>query len=375
MLFVTNRLDIGGIETNLCRLTAAFTERGHEVTVAAQQGELTKQVQTVGGRTLNLHLVPSNPLQVVRDLALLRRLAAGDIDVIHVFAAKAAMFLWVSLVATRSSQRPRVVASLMGIQGSPTESAWKTKLRAWATILKADTVVVTSPAIRDLINRLHHKPRRTVEASVVGVEVPGSPSDERVSSLRQSLGLTESDRVVLTIGRLDSTKSHDLFINSAALVASKTPNVQFFIVGDGSLKLKLNSLIDSLNLTECVHLMGGRNDVTELLSIADVYVRPGIVEGFVGITVLEAQAQSIPVVSFDTRDVRPAITDTVSGFLVSPSDVLELSEAIIRLLADPDMANRVGDAGHDQFRETYRLDHIVTGLIEIYASTIRPDKY
>ncbi len=370
ILFITNCLDTGGIETNLCRLTAELSGQGHEVTVAGQPGRLSQSIRDAGGRTLDLHLHPVSPLNLLCDLIRLRRILCREVEIVHVFAAKAALFLRIARLAIRKPARPAVVASLMGVQSSLVEAPWKTRLRARATLAGSDTVVVTSPAIGDLINSVDKGSRRMITASVVGVAIPEEPDCERKASLRAALGLGDSETVVSTIGRLHSTKSHDLFIRAARLAASRRPDVAFLVVGGGELLDELEDLRDSVGLAGRLHFLGERDDVSDLLSITDVYVRPGVVEGFVGITVLEAQAMGVPVVSFDTRDVRPAITDSVSGLLVEPGDTSELAKAILRLVEDPALALTIGEAGREHFKREFWLDSIVAGLSGIYESAI-----
>jgi glycosyltransferase involved in cell wall biosynthesis len=370
ILFITNCLDMGGIETNVRRLTAELSGQGHTVTVAGQPGRLSQSIRDAGGRTLDLHLHPVSPLNLLHDLIRLRRLLAREVDIVHVFAAKAAVFLRIAQTTIRKSARPEVIASLMGVQSSLGEAPWKTRLRAWATLVGSNTVVVTSPAIGDLINDVNTGSRRMVTASVVGVAIPEELDCEHKASLRSSLGLGASDIVVLTIGRLNSTKSHDLFIQAASIIASRRPDVVFLVVGGGELLDQLEDLRDSVGLAGRLCFLGERDDVSDLLSIADVYVRPGVVEGFVGITVLEAQAMGVPVVSFDTRDVRPAITDSVSGLLVEAGDTGELAEAILRLVEDPTLALTIGEAGREHFKREFWLDSIVAGLSGIYESAI-----
>lgn len=153
----------------------------------------------------------------------------------------------------------------------------------------------------------------------------------------------------------------------------------FLVVGGGELLDQLEDLRDSVGLAGRLCFLGERDDVSDLLSITDVYVRPGVVEGFVGITVLEAQAMGVPVVSFDTRDVRPAITDSVSGLLAKPGDTSQLAEAILRLVEDPGLASTIGEAGKEHFRREFWLDSIVADLTDIYMSTIAtasgPNRY
>ena len=371
LLFVTNSLDVGGIETSLCRLTTELVQRGHSVTVASRPGVLSRAVRSAGGETVALNLSFASPVRVVRDVFCLRRLAINTPDVVHVFAAKVAILLRIAMLTTPRSRRPLIVSSLMGLQASPEEPEWKKRLRASLTLVGADMVVITSPAIGELVAGLRRKPRQEVKASVVGVEIPEALQPERMSALRSSLRLADSDKVVVTVGRLAPGKSHDLFIHCAAVVTSKIPDAHFFVVGGGELESELEDLIDLLEVTDRVHLLGERTDVTDLLSITDVCVRPGIVDGFVGVTVLEAQAQKVPVVSFDTMDVRPAITDGVSGLLVPPGDVDGMGEAIARLLTTPGLAEGIGSTGYSHFLKRYWIGAIVTDLLEIYSSADR----
>jgi glycosyltransferase involved in cell wall biosynthesis len=116
-----------------------------------------------------------------------------------------------------------------------------------------------------------------------------------------------------------------------------------------------------------VRLLGHRSDVYPLLRASDVCVRPGVVEGFIGITVLEAQALGVPVVSFDTQDVRLAIEDERTGLLVPRGDTRALAEAVGRLLTEPELAGRLGPAGREQVQGTYGLPSVLSGLERLYA--------
>src|SRR5687768_6424204 len=94
ILFVNNVLEVGGIETNLVRLTRELTGRGHEVIVAARTGRLEAAVRAVGGRVELLH-VAARPLAMLRDVQRLRRLLDAERpDVVHVFSAASALLAW-----------------------------------------------------------------------------------------------------------------------------------------------------------------------------------------------------------------------------------------------------------------------------------------
>ena len=120
------------------------------------------------------------------------------------------------------------------------------------------------------------------------------------------------------------------------------------------------------NIAKNVRLIGERHDVKEILFATDVYVRPGIVEGFVGITVLEAQSAQKPVVGFETQDLKVAVTDGVSGLLVPVNNYEKLSNAICKLLDDSEFAEKIAKAGNAQFLKLFSISAIVDNLCLIY---------
>jgi glycosyltransferase involved in cell wall biosynthesis len=101
-----------------------------------------------------------------------------------------------------------------------------------------------------------------------------------------------------------------------------------------------------------------------------VYVKPGIVEGFVGVTVLEAMAANVPVVAFDTLDVRAAIVPEVTGILVPSSDTTALSNAICRLLADPQFAEALAVRARVHVGQRFGITTVATNLVHFYSEGV-----
>ncbi|MBS3940425.1 MAG: glycosyltransferase family 4 protein [Actinobacteria bacterium] len=370
VLFTANSLDMGGIEMNLVRLAAAMTARGHNVTVASRGGLLAPALRDAGATHVTLELSRS-PAGIWRDVRRLRGLldAGGVTDVVHVMSASTGPLV----LAARASRRRRAVAfaSPMGLRTHPDEAGWRVLLRAKLVTAGAGTIISISPEITRTIERLRIRPARLVSRSVVGVEAP--PPDRRDEArrrLRDELGVTPDTSVVTTIGRLDPTKSHHLFIAAADHLRHSGPAAVFAIVGGGRLRAELERDIDARGCGDVVRLLGERQDVRGLLAGTDVYVRPGVVEGFVGITVLEAQATGIPVVSFDTTDVRLAIDDGVSGLLVDNGDPVAMAEGIRRLLLDHELRRSIAAAGYKRWQATYELGAIADGLLGLYLDRL-----
>jgi glycosyltransferase involved in cell wall biosynthesis len=369
--FLTSSLHVGGIEVNLVRLVDELHRRGHEVTVAAGPGVLVDDVRVAGADYVEVTLTHRRPVASLRSvLAIRRMLRVFDPDVVHVFSASSAAILWPAVhLRGRGRRRPPVISTIMGLKMSADESELKTLLRAWGVALGADRLIITAPAIGAAVARLPIRRRRLVEAQVVGLPVPEgeiAPAD-----LHTELGLAPGTSLVVTIGRLAPDKSHHLFLEAAALVQAQRDDIHFVVVGGGRLRDDLERRLDELDVRSTATLLGERHDVDAILRAATVCVKPGVVEGFVGMTVLEAQLQGVPVVAFDTQDVRLAIDDGRSGLIVRAGDVAALAQAIMGLVDDEGRAAAVGEAGRRDVEADFSMPVIVDGLLRIYEEAQR----
>jgi glycosyltransferase involved in cell wall biosynthesis len=365
LLLLTNSLAVGGIEKNIVRLARELSLRGHEVTVASNGGALVQELVDAGGRHEDVHIGGRPDARAIGQLRAVIRDARPD--VIHAFSSSAAVLLRLS----RLNTHPAVVSSVMGLQTSPDEAGWRILLRAYTTTLGVDRVIVISPAIEEVLRRLPVPRSRFVRAPVVGLEVPNRAlwADETARCrLREELGFDQDRPLALTIGRLDPTKSHELLLRASASPAGRT--MQWAIIGEGRERAFLEAEIQRLGVASTATLLGERLDAERLLPAADVYVRPGIVEGFVGITVLEAQAQGVPVVSFETEDVKLAIEHETTGLLVGRGDTTALAESVRRLADDPALRSRITTAAHAHVSERFSIDRVATGLERIYSSVL-----
>lgn len=368
ILFVTNQLDIGGIETNLVRLVRAMTQRGHACTVAARTGTLSVEACDAGAALRAMHM-RRLPHHMAADVGRLWwAIRAERPDVVHVFSASAGVLVQLALRLIHPRVRPPVLASVMGLAEAPEEPDAAVRRRVRHTTRGADRVIVMAPAISAFIAAVGVDASRVLNDTVVGVERAEMVTPRERAESKRALSLDIDAPVVTTIGRLEPRKSHHLFIEAAEHVLARRPEVQFVVVGDGDLHTGLRELAARKGLGQSLRFLGSRRDIPLILRATDVYVRPGVVEGFIGITVLEAQAVGIPAVSFNTEDVRLAIDHGRTGLLARNGDPLDLAAQVVRLLEDSDLAAAIGSAGRQQFLETYELEGVVDRLVGHYET-------
>lgn len=148
-------------------------------------------------------------------------------------------------------------------------------------------------------------------------------------------------KAIVTVGRLHPQKNQKLLINAFKQIADKIPEYTLEIYGDGELKEELQNLIDGLNLSNRVFLMGTSKEIHKLIYDAALFVLSSDYEGLPN-TLIEAMALGIPSISTDCRPggARQIIDDTVNGIIVERNNVEKLAEAMQILLTEPEIGSR-----------------------------------
>lgn len=366
--YIANSLEIGGAETSLVSLCRYLAQRGHALTVISSGGPLLRDLEGTDVRHIQapIRLSAGPMVQAVR---MVRAHALRDRpDVIHALSAAAA--LATQLVA-RAPGGPLIVSSPMGLQNSDREPRSVTFARNALLAFRMQRIFVISQEIERAMRVVPFAARRFVHQNVNGIDLNRFRDVDRgaVGRVLAELG-TESAPLITTIGALHPRKSHHLFLHAAKIIAQERPYTRFLIVGEGPERPRLERLRGQLGLDDHVFLLGARRDIPVLLAASAVCVKPGVVEGFVGLTVLEAQAVGTPVVAFDTNDVRAAIDDGETGLLAPNGDVRSLATSILALLQDPARADALARAARRSVEERFSLQAVASGVERTYNEAL-----
>jgi glycosyltransferase involved in cell wall biosynthesis len=167
-----------------------------------------------------------------------------------------------------------------------------------------------------------------------------------------------TDRVVITLGRLEPEKRYDRLLDAWVLVASRHPDWQLRIFGDGSLRPALEEQIARLDLDESAHLMGSTDLVLDELRRSSVFALSSEQEGL-PLVMAEAMSCGVPCVAFDCAPgIREIIRDGEDGLVVRNRDVAALADAICRLIEDEDLRRGLGARARDNIAR-FRLDDVM----------------
>jgi len=179
--------------------------------------------------------------------------------------------------------------------------------------------------------------------------------------------------VVLTLARLVSRKGHDLVIRALPDLRRRVPDLLYVVAGPHNppYEERLRALAREQGVEDTVRFLGYVEEAAlpDLYAAADVYAMPsrhdtagGNFEGF-GISYLEANACGVPVVGADTGGVADAIVDGATGYLVPPEDVPALTDRLLRLLADPAAARRMGETGRNRVLASFTWERIAAQFL------------
>ncbi len=181
----------------------------------------------------------------------------------------------------------------------------------------------------------------------------------------------DGELVILSVGRLQRRKGHDLMLRALAQWTEHDPAVRYLIAGDGPHRATLEADVQTLGLRDRVVFLGAvaENALPELYAASDVFAMPnrqdGVdFEGF-GIVFLEAAAAGRATIGGRSGGVPEAIEDGVTGLLVEGTDATELAAAL-RRLANADVRNAMGRAGRERVLRAFTWEHGARRVAEVH---------
>lgn len=182
---------------------------------------------------------------------------------------------------------------------------------------------------------------------------------------------------IVTTGRLVEKKGIEYGIRAVAKLAPRYPNLQYLIIGDGSLRQDFNQLIAELNVSHMVQLLGWKEqqEIIEILNSSHIFIAPSVTaadgnQDAPVNTLKEAMAIGLPVVGTQHGGIPELIEDGVSGFLVPERDADAIAEKLGYLIENPHVWPQMGRAGRACVERSYDLEKLNDQLVEIYQQVV-----
>lgn len=250
--------------------------------------------------------------------------------------------------------------------------SWKAGWQIWLDrrlIDKTDRLVGNSTAVVDFYRELG-VPKEKLVCIPNGIDVEPTPLTD-VGAARQNL-LTELNLppdafVAGYIGRLARQKRVEDLIWAVETLRQIRPSLYLVLIGDGPERNTLESFARDIGCTEHIRFLGHRDDATRWLNLFDAFCLASSFEGMSN-SVMEAMAAAKPVVASDIPANRELVVQGVTGFLPKLADTVGFMQFLRRLIDEPGLGERLGQAGQNRIKDSFSVAHMVESYADVYRS-------
>jgi glycosyltransferase involved in cell wall biosynthesis len=175
--------------------------------------------------------------------------------------------------------------------------------------------------------------------------------------------------VIGLVARLTPEKDVQCFLNAALRIAGRFPAAKFRIAGDGPLRPELERLAAELGLAERVSFLGVLDEMQPFFASVHVLAVSSVAEG-TPLSIVEAMGAGVPIVATAVGGIPEQVTDGRNGYLVEPRNPAALAERIGWVLADPDAATRLGEAGRARALSEFTVEKMSDAIESVYADAL-----
>jgi len=362
---VLKQLDKNKYQPAVCTVMSDAAKRQS----AGLIGNLKAEIESLGISVKSLHLKRIyHPTVILKLIALWRFIRKERFAVIQtylfcadVLGSIAAKFAGVKAIITTRRE--------VGI--------WNKRHYVWAYRLTnafAHKILTVSRAVERFSKKQERIPSSKPVVTIYnGIDLSRFDYTAKHPEKRAELNILPNDVVVGIVANLIPVKDQFSFIRAASQVLKKLRNVKFLLVGDGALRGELKELAENLGIQDSVYFLGKRKDVPQLLSIMDVFVLCSLSEGMSN-ALLEAMAMAKPVVVTDVGGNTETVEHEKNGLLVPPQNPTTLSDSILKLLTDKELAGKLSYAARREVERKFSSEVMVRKMERLYENQWVPEQ-
>jgi glycosyltransferase involved in cell wall biosynthesis len=374
------RLNIGGPTIHALSLTNLLVPQGYDTVLVrgvegAREGSMDELAAQLGVRpyllsALRRDLGVHDLLALVEMTKIIRRLRP---HILHTHTAKAGAIGRLAASFARDAEPPVIVHTFHGHILTDYFSPWRS--RAFASMerllaLRTTRLIAVSREVRDDLIRLRVAGPTKIEVVPCGLDlrpfqVTGEERARKRAETRRRLGIDDPDADVVTlVARLVPIKAVDRFLRIAERLSDRR-NTYFVVVGDGDLREVLQASPPASRLGRRLVWTGFERDMPAIMFASDLVVQTSDNEG-TPVSLIEAHAAALPVVSTDVGGVPSVVLRDRSGTLVAPDDEASFAAAARRLLDDPDRGAQYGQTGQRHVVAGFSVEKLVLNVDRLY---------
>jgi sugar transferase (PEP-CTERM/EpsH1 system associated) len=372
IVHVIYRLDVGGLENGLVNIinhTPAERYR-HAIISLTDISEFRRRINRNDVPCIALHKRPGNDIGMLWKLwRLFREMRPAIVHSRNLAALEAQLPAWLAGVPCRiHGEHGRDVFDLDGTS----------RKYRWVRRLYQPLVHRYVPLSQELSNYLRKQvgvAESKLRLICNGVDVerfrPGG-RERREAVLPQ--GFADQDSLLIgSVGRLEAVKDQLTLVRAFKELCLRRPDnnrLRLVLIGDGSLRGKVEDLVAQEGIQDRVWLAGSREDVPQLLAALDVFVLPSLAEG-ISNTILEAMACGLPVVATRVGGNEELLLEDETGFLVPRADPQAMAAALLNYVDHAALRVAHGAAARARVEGAFSISRMVSRYLEVYDELYR----
>jgi glycosyltransferase involved in cell wall biosynthesis len=383
VLIVVPTLDVGAADAGAVELARILSQAGNRAIVVSRAGRLVADVTAAGGEFIALDVASNNPVVMLRNAAVLTRLARErQCHAVHALGRAGA---WSALIAARARGIPFVTSWYKGFRE---QNIFKHLYNG--VMARGDRVIAVSEQIGQLINDRYGTPWQRIAVVPCSIDFeqfnPATVTHERVEAMRRAWGVKHDTKVILIVGRILRRKGHHVVVRAVRRL--KDMGFKDFLcvfVGEdrGSTHYtgELWDLVLTTGTIDVIRMAAPVSDMPAAYAAASVVVSGAVQPEGVQRAILEAQAMARPVIVTDLAagpDVvltSPTVPESrVTGLRVQSGDDAALAAAVLRLfsLSEPVRA-AIGLRGRDWVLDHFNTAGVAEQTLRLYGEIAGPN--
>ena len=362
VLNVCSDSNIGGAGKCILCFCEKFDRSRFEMLLALPKGSLlVSEVEKLGVRVHLMNIEPDRSYDksaVKKFVKLFRRIKP---DVVHTHASMSAR------IAARKCKIPLVYTRHSVFAQPKSKTSWFGKLlNGMINNLNADRVIAVAEAARqNLIDTGVSDKKITVVLNGVAPLMPMGA--DQIIKVRRQYGIKDDEKVVAIVARLNEVKGHKYFIDAAEIVLKRGIRAKFLIVGNGDEEDAIAAYIKEKGLEENIIMTGFVKDVTSVMNLLDVQVNCSFGTEATSISLLEGMSLGKPAVVTDFGGNSGVISNGENGLIVSVKNAMETANAVIRLLEEKDLYEKMVCRALEIYSTTFTAEAMTAQIENIYT--------
>lgn len=395
LLYIVTQSEWGGAQKYIFDLATNLADE-FEITVAAgpdgANHHLFKKLEIASLRSQNLKLHLFNHLKreinpyhdFLAILEISRFLKKEQFNIIHLNSSKAgvigaianslnriqiaSLHLRNQAIPTLNNKQTKVIYTAHGWVYLEPQNAIKHLIYLYLERLSGqlrNTTIVSSNKEKEAALKYNTAKKETLHIIPNGIDLNKLIFLDKQTA-RKELKVDDNRFIIGTIANLYNTKGLGYLIEAIKILEldHNFNNCQVLIIGEGQERKNLEDKIKNCNLEDKIILEGTKQEASKYLKAFDIFILPSIKEGF-PYTILEAMAAELPIIATRIGAIPEIIRENIEGLLVQPKNSVELTNAIKKLINNPDLRNLLAAAAQKRCNQ-YNLDSVLQKTKELY---------